>query len=106
MSASGRTIFFADSPPAPPAKDADDKAGEAEEDKPKKTVEWGILGLPNSLALIAYHVAFDNMETTLFQLAPTSARPFSAVKSLSLSLQRALRTDRLACPQCSFRNSG
>eukprot|EP01045_Picozoa_sp_COSAG04_P013964 COSAG04_NODE_1019_length_8734_cov_2.287319_5_plen_82_part_00 len=73
MSASGRTIFFADSPPSPPTKDADDKAGEAEEDKPKKTVEWGILGLPNSLALIAYHVAFDNMETTLFQLAPTSA---------------------------------
>ena len=79
MSASGRTIFFADSPPSP-AKDADDKAGAAEEEKPKKTVEWGILGLPNSLALIAYHVAFDNMETTLFQLAPTSARPFSAAQ--------------------------
>lgn len=68
------TLAFADSPPAlapSAAAAADASPVPKEQTKPKKTVEWGILKLPHSLTLIAYHVAFDNLETTLFQLAPT-----------------------------------
>lgn len=65
-------VAFANSPPRALADRTDNEPVlQKEEPKKKKAVEWGILRLPHSLTLIAYHVAFDNLETTLFQLAPT-----------------------------------
>jgi sugar phosphate permease len=72
------TVAFADSPPRSLADRVDtepvtqkQERKQQQEPEQKTTVEWGILRLPHSLTLIAYHVAFDNLETTLFQLAPT-----------------------------------
>ncbi len=76
------TVAFADSPPQALADRGDMESASQKqegkqqqspepEQKKKAAVEWGILRLPHSLTLIAYHVAFDNLETTLFQLAPT-----------------------------------
>lgn len=91
-------LFFANAPPAvkaPPARPAPPQtgfklemaegeegaaagsdsdgggSGELEPALSKKKVEYAILGLPNSLSLILYHIAFDNLAMTMIQLTPT-----------------------------------
>lgn len=67
-------LFFQDKPPA--HREALPSGGGGQETPPEKTppkkaVEYAILGLPNSLSLIGYHIAFDNLAMTMIQLAPT-----------------------------------
>eukprot|EP01049_Picozoa_sp_SAG25_P003075 SAG25_NODE_170_length_13039_cov_23.733153_7_plen_374_part_00 len=51
--------------------ESDQQPEQGRQKKAEKKVEYGILTLPNSLTLIAYHVAFDMCCMTMIQLAPT-----------------------------------